>query len=68
MKNNQINSQDAAAPKTAFFRQLIVSAVALIIMGAGAWSLLGQQAPYHPDISGNEVSRDGAAELINISN
>jgi hypothetical protein len=68
MKNNQSNSRGAATPKTAIFRQMIVSAVALVIVGVGAWSLLGQQAPYHPDISGEEVSRDGSAELMNVNN
>lgn len=68
MKNNQSDAQGAATPKTAIFRQMIASAVALMIVGVGAWSLLGQQAPYHPDISGEEVSRDGAAELMNVNN
>lgn len=68
MENNRSVSQGASAPKTAFFRQFIVSAIALVIMGVGAWSLMGQQAPYHPEISGDEVSRDGAAELNTIGN
>ena len=47
MNNNQINRR-SAAPKTAFFRQVIVSAVALVIMGAGAWSLWAKQRHITP--------------------
>ena len=54
-----------ADPKTVVTRQLIVSAIALGILGLGAWSLLGQKAPYHPDGAyTDDVTRSGASDLI----
>ncbi|WP_299027076.1 hypothetical protein [uncultured Sulfitobacter sp.] len=57
----------AATPKSVIVRQLIVSMAALCIMGLGAWSLMGQQAPYHPEIFEEEVSRTEGSDLIRIA-
>lgn len=48
---------DPAERKSKILRQMIASSIALAIMGLGAWTLLRQQAPYHPEILQNEVSR-----------
>lgn len=54
-----------ADPRTVMTRQLIASAIALGILGLGAWSLLGQKAPYHPDGAySDDVTRSGATGLI----
>lgn len=53
-------------PQSPLLRQLIFSAFALGVMGLGAWSLLGQEAPYHPPVSSDEVSRNGVTELLNV--
>ncbi|KIN74659.1 hypothetical protein [Sulfitobacter guttiformis] len=45
------------APRPSALRQLIVCGIALVIMGLGAWTLLGQSAPYHPETGDSEVSR-----------
>jgi hypothetical protein len=63
MRNTRPERQSAATPKSLLLRQLIFGGVALGIMGAGVWSLLGQQAPYHPQMSPEEVSRAGAVKL-----
>lgn len=63
--------QPAGVPKTpdsksVMARQLIASGVAVGILGLGAWSLLGQKAPYHPDYS-DEVTRGDPSSLTNFS-
>lgn len=65
MKSNK--NQTGPMPKSVVLRQLIACAVALCIMGLGAWSLLGQNAPYHPDTYGGEVSRDAVPSLTSVS-
>lgn len=57
----------SAAPKSTAVRQLIASSIALGIVGIGAWSLLGQQAPYHPDTYDETVTR-GGTELFGLQN
>lgn len=52
--------------KSAMARQLIASGVAVGILGLGAWSLLGQKAPYHPDYS-DEVTRGDPSGLTTFS-
>lgn len=66
MRNTRPERQGAATPKSLLLGQLIVSGVALGIMGAGVWSLTGQQAPYHPQMSPEEVSRAGAVKLYGV--
>lgn len=56
--------QTSPVPKSALVRQLIASAVALGIMALGAWSLMGQKAPYHPEAYTDDVTRLGASGLI----
>ena len=54
-------------------RQIIFCAAALTIMGAGLWSLMNSQAPYHPDDylgagrDPNAVSRDGTNPWLEMS-
>jgi hypothetical protein len=57
MSRNSKRTPGPAETKSTLLRQLIASGVALAIMGLGAWTLLGQQAPYHPEVYENEVSR-----------
>lgn len=57
------NVQGAATPKSIVVRQVIFSLAALGIMGAGAWSLMGQTAPYHPDTFSDEVARNDTTAL-----
>lgn len=64
MQDNHTNTVDT---KTAIARQLLVCTVALGIVGAGAWSLLGQKAPYHPDIYENEVTRDNSIGILDLN-
>lgn len=45
------------APEKPAFGQAIACVVALCIMALGAWSLLGQKAPYHPEIYEGDVTR-----------
>lgn len=51
-------------------RQLIVIVVALIILSWGIWTLIGSNAPYHPDDyseverAGAEVTRDSTDHLL----
>ncbi|WP_298859260.1 hypothetical protein [uncultured Sulfitobacter sp.] len=52
--------------KTAILRQVIACSVALGIMGLGAWSLLGQKAPYHPEAFNDAVTR-GPSDLTGIA-
>lgn len=54
-------------PRSTITRQLIACMVALCIMGFGAWSLMGLNAPYHPDVIENEVSRSGAPALVDVT-
>lgn len=56
---------DASASKNIDLGQIIACAVALIIMGLGAWSLLGQKAPYHPEGYEGEVTR-GSSDLTDV--
>jgi len=49
--------------KSVFVRQLIASAIAVAIVGLGAWSLLGQKAPYHPAAYNDEVTRGSPSGL-----
>lgn len=57
----------AATPRSAIMGQLIASTVALGIVGLGAWSLLGQKAPYHPEVFDDEVTRNDGSGLTRIS-
>jgi hypothetical protein len=52
--------------KSPLFRQLIACSVALGIMALGAWSLMSQQAPYHPAPVENEVSRTGIDSIADV--
>lgn len=61
------NAQGAATPKSVLIRQVIFCMAALGIMGAGAWSLMGQSAPYHPDMIDEDVTRSGASALTHVS-
>lgn len=54
-------------PASALGRQLIISAVALGIIGAGAWSMWSQSAPYHPQIAPETVTRGDAPALSDTS-
>lgn len=57
--------QGSTAPDSAAKGQVIACVVALGIMALGAWNLLGQKAPYHPDGFDTEVSR-GTADLKDV--
>jgi hypothetical protein len=57
MDSNTGKPQGSAAPKLATMRQLIACGVALGIMALGAWSLMGQNAPYHPEAYTDDVTR-----------
>ncbi len=59
-------SQDMRNTQSPVTRQLIVCAVAIGIMGFGAWSLMGQNAPYHPEGFENEVSRDSGLGILSV--
>lgn len=59
MPQNTKKGQPAVTQKSVIMRQMIAITVALSIMGLGAWSLMGQRSPYHPDAYSDEVSRDG---------
>lgn len=48
-------SEGTSAPQKPMLGQAIACGLALGIVGLGAWSLLGQEAPYHPQ------TYDGAA-------
>jgi hypothetical protein len=61
------NAQGAASPNSVFMRQVIFCMAALGIMGAGAWSLMGQSAPYHPDMIEEDVTRSDASALTDVS-
>lgn len=56
----------AVTPKTVVMRQLIVSAVALAIVGVGIWSLLHLSAPYHPAVPDGDVTRGTGAGVTLI--
>lgn len=62
MKTVKPTKSDASS--SAVKRQMIASGVALAIMALGAWSLLGQKSPYHPEIYGDDVTRSGTPALI----
>ncbi|MCX7565714.1 hypothetical protein OS189_05120 [Sulfitobacter sp. F26169L] len=66
MKKTDKNTPDHSGPKSPFVRQMIVSFIALSIMGVGIWSLMGQKAPYHPDGFDDEVSRGEVPALNTI--
>jgi|GEM_PF-2374004 hypothetical protein len=61
MTKNRHQTPAKADAKSKILRQLIASTVALTIMALGAWTLLGQHAPYHPAIDENQVSRGDAS-------
>ncbi|KEJ91047.1 hypothetical protein [Sulfitobacter donghicola] len=67
MENTRPETSGAATPKSTFLRQMVFSGIALGIMGLGGWSLLGQSAPYHPEMTAEEVSRDNSQELFSFS-
>ena len=52
--------------KTAILGQVIACTVALGIMGLGAWSLLGQKSPYHPEAYDDAVTR-GTSDLTGLT-
>ncbi|MGB5864498.1 MAG: hypothetical protein WBG95_09365 [Sulfitobacter sp.] len=52
------------ALQTSVKRQLIVSIVALGIVAGGGWSLLGQDAPYHPEGFGDVVTQNASEGLV----
>lgn len=58
--------EGTSAPTKPILGQVIACTVALGIMGLGAWSLLGQSAPYHPESYDNAITR-GASDLTGIS-
>ncbi|MEP1767086.1 MAG: hypothetical protein ABJJ53_10685 [Sulfitobacter sp.] len=64
MKQN--DTDGAVAPKSVAIRQLIISVTALGIMGLGCWSLMGQNAPYHPDLVEGDVSKDIVPDLHSV--
>lgn len=61
------NVRGAATSKSIVVRQVIFSLAALGIMGAGAWSLMGQTAPYHPEIYSDEVARNDTSPLTYVT-
>jgi len=50
-------------PRNPLRSQLIVSAVALTIIGLGSWSMIEEKSPYHPDGVSGEVTRAGPSAL-----
>jgi hypothetical protein len=61
------NAQGVATPNSVLMRQVIFCMAALGIMGAGAWSLMGQSAPYHPDVFQDDVTRNDVSALTQVS-
>jgi len=59
-------STGTASAKTVLIRQIIFSLAALAIMGIGAWSLMGQNAPYHPDFADGDVSKGEINSLHSV--
>jgi len=57
MSTTYTRPQDSVASKAAVRRQYIACAIAVGIMALGGWALTGQQAPYHPDLPPEEVTR-----------
>lgn len=57
MPSKPTHTESTSTPKNAMIGQIVACTVALGIMGLGAWSLLGQKAPYHPDGYDPEVTR-----------
>ena len=60
----QKHTKNTSDTNPALARQLIVCTVALGIVGLVAWTLLGQTAPYHPDVYNDEVSRDSRSNIL----
>lgn len=52
--------------KSTIMRHLLVSAIALGIMGLGTWSLLGLEGPYHPTAYDGDVSRDISSDILDV--
>lgn len=50
-------------PSSPLARQMFASAVALLIMAGGIYTLMAQNAPYHPDTG---VTREGIADLTAV--
>lgn len=59
-------NQGASAPQKPVLGQMIACALALGIVFVGAWSLLGQASPYHPDSYEGAVTR-GFSDLTSFS-
>jgi len=66
-RKNTNPARDIAARHTNFVPQAIVCAIALGIMGVGAWSLTGQTAPYHPDYATDAVTRGDGPDLLGFT-
>lgn len=66
MSQHSNSNDNTRNRKIAIFRQMVACTFALGIMGLGAWSLLGQEAPYHPDVDGAVVTRSGT-DLVEVN-
>lgn len=64
-KSNKPDSLPAR--QSALGRQIVFSAIALGIIGLGAWSMWGQNAPYHPQIVPEDVTRGDATGINGLS-
>ena len=64
MAPNTGKPHNPAAPESGIKRQLIASGIAVAVMALGAWSLLGQKAPYHPEIGSGDVTRSDTPGLM----
>lgn len=64
----QKTQQGAVTPKSVVLRQMIFCLAALGIVGVGVWSLMGRSAPYHPEITDDDVTRGDASELMQVTN
>jgi hypothetical protein len=52
-----------SVPKNPLLSQMIVSAVALGIIGLGTWTMVNENSPYHPEIYPEDVTRGGTGGL-----
>lgn len=59
--------QGKTQTNSALGRQVIVSVIALGIIGLGAWSMWHQSAPYHPEFGAENVTQGAVTALSDTS-
>ncbi len=66
MTETRKKPQGPATPEASLKGQVIVSMIALGIVLLGGWTLMGQQASYHPQIPPEDVSRGDVSSLSQV--